>query len=487
MSVLPDLLAPLLTDEERRLNALYALDLLDSEPEKAFDALVAIASQQFGCPVSMLTLIDRNRQWIKAKVGVDIDATDRRAAFCDYTIRQQDPLVVEDAQKDTRFADSSLVTGYPFVRFYAGAPIHVADASGRHAIGAMCVFDSSPREMSAGQREELARFATIAEALIASRSAAREAVSIAEAVQRQSRVLRRQERVFRQVERLTKIGSWRLDLADDAVTWSEGVYRIHELDPGNRPDLRAALDHYPPRDRAIVSAALARTIETGDPYELEVDFLTARGKRRRVRSHGELEIEEGRPAALVGVFQDITDAYHIERQLRESASTDEVTRIANRTEFNRVLEAELQAARSGKPIMLVLLDLDAFKTTNDTFGHLAGDDVLRAVGQRLRAPFLRDSFAARLGGDEFALILTDPHLIETAPATIDRLLEHLKMPVQSKDALLPVSATIGSARPGVGVDTVRELLHAADIALYTAKRARRGSAHSFAIPNTAAG
>lgn len=487
MSALPDLLTLCPTDEDRRLSALQACDLLDSEPEKAFDALVAIASHRFGCPVSMLTLIDRDRQWIKARVGVELEETDRSAAFCDHTIRAREPLVVEDAHNDTRFADSPLVTGYPRVRFYAGAPIHVADVAGRHAIGAMCVIDTQPRDMSAEQRDELARFATIAEALIASRNAAREAVSIAEEVQRQSLILRRQDRVFRQVERLAKIGSWRFDLADGSVTWSEGVYRIHELDPVDRPELTTALDHYPPRDRALVSSALANTIETGDAYELEVDFITARGKRRRVRSHGELEMESGRPVALVGVFQDITDAHRVERRLRESASTDEVTRIANRTEFNRVIEAELQASRAGKPIMLVVLDLDGFKATNDTFGHLAGDDVLRAVGQRLRAPFLQGSFAARLGGDEFALVLSDPELVETGPAVIDRLLDLLKMPVQSKDALLPVSATIGSARPGPGVQTARDLLHAADIALYTAKRARRGSAHAFVAPRTATG
>lgn len=487
MSALPDLFSLCPTDEDRRLSALRACDLLDSEPEKAFDALVAIASHRFGCPVSMLTLIDRDRQWIKAGVGIELEEIDRSAAFCDYTIRAQQPLVVEDAHNDARFANNPLVTGYPHMRFYAGAPVHVADAAGRHAIGAMCVIDTRPRDMSAEQRDELGRFATIAEALIASRNAAREAVSIAEEVQRQSRVLRRQDRVFRQVERIAKIGSWRLDLADDGVSWSEGVYRIHDRDPAERPTLATALDHYPPRDRASMTAALANTIETGDAYELDVDFITARGGRRRVRSHGELEIESGRPVALVGVIQDITEAHRVERRLRESASTDEVTGIANRAEFNRVLEAELQASRAGKPIMLLVLDLDGFKATNDTFGHLAGDDVLRGVGQRLRAPFLRGSFAARLGGDEFALILSDPDLVETSPAVIDRLLDHLKTPVQSKDALLPVSATIGSARPGPGVATVRDLLHAADIALYTAKRARRGSAHTFIAPKATTG
>ncbi|KQS05260.1 hypothetical protein ASG11_08340 [Sphingomonas sp. Leaf357] len=486
MTAPTDTLFPAPTEEDRRLSALHALGLLDSEPEGAFDALVALTATRFDCPVSMLTLIDRNRQWIKAKFGTDLEETSRDVAFCDHTIRGDAPLVVTDAALDPRFADNPLVVGDPQIRFYAGAPIHVADGGERHAIGAICLIDDKPREMTAEQAETLTHIATVIEALIAARRAALEAVSIAESAQAQSRVLRRQERVFRQVERMSMIGSWRLDLGDESVTWSDGVYRIHELEPGTSPDLLSALDFYPPHDRATISDALTGTIESGAPYEVEVDFITAKGKRRRVRSRGELEVENGRAVAVIGVFQDVTDRYRVERKLRESASTDEVTRIANRAEFNRVLEAELQAARRGKPVVLVLIDLDHFKTTNDTYGHMAGDDVLRAIGQRLRAPFLNGSFAARLGGDEFALLLTDPELVADAPATIARLLELLRTPVQSKDDLLAVSGTIGSARPGPGVDTVGELMHAADIALYTAKRARRGTAHAFVAPGVAA-
>ena len=475
------------TDEDRRLAALQAMALLDSEPEGAFDALVALTAQRFDCPVSMLNLIDRDRQWVKAKVGTDITETDRDVAFCDHTIRGSEPMVVEDATRDTRFANNPLVTGDPNIRFYAGAPIHVTDDHGRHAIGTLCLIDAKPRTMTQEQVDALAHVAVIVETLISSRAAALEAIAIAEAVQAQARQLRRQETVFRQVERMTMIGSWRLDLQNESVTWSDGVYRIHELGPGEQPNLHGALDFYPPRDRAAITEALTGTIETGTPYEIEVDFITAKGKRRRVRSRGELEIDNGRAVAVVGVFQDVTDRHRVERKLRESASTDEVTRIANRAEFNRVLEAELQAARRGKPVVLALIDLDDFKTTNDTFGHVAGDDVLRAVGQRLRAPYLKGSFAARLGGDEFALLLTDPELVADAPAVIATLLELLKTPVQSRHELLPVSGTIGSARPGPGAETVRDLMHAADIALYTAKRNRRGTAHAYVPPSAAAG
>ena len=487
--VLMRFIAPLpdvdLTEEDRRLRALHALNLLDSEPEMAFDALVTLAAARFDCPISLLTLVDRDRQWVKAKVGIDVEETSREVAFCDYTIRSAEPLIVSDATLDPRFADNPFVTGDPNIRFYAGATVYVDDADGRHAIGALCLIDNKPRTLDAEQALALTRIASVIEALIAARSVANEAVAIAETAQHQARILRRQELVFRQVERISLIGSWRLDLSDDTMTWSDGMAAIHEVPRDSTPNLRRALDFYPPHDRALLSAALARTIETGLPYDLEVDFISARGRCRRVRSYGELEIENGVATAVIGVFQDYTERYHVERKLRDSARIDEVTRIANRAEFNRVIEEDLQAALDGKPLLLVLIDLDGFKETNDTYGHMAGDDVLRAVGHRLSAPFLKGSFAARLGGDEFALLITDPALIETAPAVIDRLLDHLKIPVKSGNIALPVSGSIGLASPGPGADTVRDLLHAADLALYTAKRARRGTAHVFRAPQAA--
>jgi diguanylate cyclase (GGDEF)-like protein len=209
-----------------------------------------------------------------------------------------------------------------------------------------------------------------------------------------------------------------------------------------------------------------------------VDFLTERGRKRRVKTRGELEMEDGRAVAMIGVMQDVTDRYRVERSLRDSASTDEVTKIANRAAFNRRLEEALAAYGMGAPLVLALIDLDLFKQINDTFGHLAGDDVLRAVGERLRAPFLKGSFAARLGGDEFALILTDPELCAAAPAVIERLLETLRVPVQSGGTLLHPTATIGYASAAPMANVARDLMHAADTALYAAKRERRGTAQA---------
>lgn len=127
----------------------------------------------------------------------------------------------------------------------------------------------------------------------------------------------------------------------------------------------------------------------------------------------------------------------------------------------------------------MLIDLDEFKGINDTHGHVVGDDMLRAVGARLRDPMLAGSLAARLGGDEFALIVTDPALHADLPGVAGRLLEQLRQPVATAAGVLPISATIGYARFEDCPETARGFIHCADKALYEAKRERRGSARGY--------
>lgn len=465
-----------LTDEARRLAALQALALLDSEPEREFDALVALAAQMLDVPVALLTLIDSDRQWIKAAKGLELTETPRSVAFCDHTIRGEMPMVVDDATADHRFRDNPLVTGEPGMRFYAGAPIHTIDSAGeRHAIGALCIIDTTPRGLNAEGERALIHLATLAETAIAARNAAHQAIAIATTADAQATALARQDRIFRQAERMAAFGSWRLALDDDAIEWSEGVYRIHGLPIGDKPPLDAALDFYPPHARAEVSAAIARTIATGEPFDVEVDFTTAQGLARRVRSIGELERIDGKPDALVGVFQDVTERHALEMSLRRSADTDSLTGLANRAAFERALDAAMTRAHiDGTPLLLALVDLDGFKAINDTLGHTAGDDVLRGVGRSLGAPWLKGSLAARLGGDEFAVILDDPLLTAAPDRLRERLEEALRVPVHADGLALVSAGTVGIASLAPDCHAIRDFVHAADTVLYKAKRARVG-------------
>lgn len=464
------------SDEARRVATLHALSLLDTEPEREFDALVALAAQMLNVPTALLTLIDRDRQWIKAAEGFETREMPRSVAFCDHTIRGTEPMIVTNAQDDPRFVHNPLVTGDTGVRFYAGAPIHAVDHQGeRHAIGAICVLDNVPRSLSADGQTALTHLATLAEAAIGARTAALEALALASTAERQATALSRQDRIFRQAERMAAIGSWRMSLPDQTVEWSEGVYRIYGVPIGEQPSRDHAMDYYPSPAREQVAEALMQAIEHGTAFELEVDFKNAQGELLRVRVLGECETVDGVHGALVGVFQDVTERHALETQLRLSADTDSLTGLANRAVFERTLEAAMTRARTnGTPLLLALVDLDGFKAINDTMGHTAGDDVLRGVGRSLRASWLNGAVAARLGGDEFAVIVEDPDLTSSPAWLAARIEEALCVPITAGGVSLVSAGTVGIAAFDGDSRSVRDFVHRADTILYAAKRARVG-------------
>ncbi len=471
-----DLMSDTFNDEARRVAALHALALLDSEPEREFDALVALAAEMLDCPIALLTLVDRDRLWIKAATGTERGEIRRDIGMCEYTIRQDDPLVIDNLADDSRFVENPLVMPVDGARFYAGAPIHAVDDSGdRHAVGTICVIDTVPRSLNDSGRRALVHLATMAETAIAARATARQAISIATTADRQAAALVRQDRVFRQAERMAAIGSWRYTIQDAALEWSDGVYRIHELAVGQLPALPVAMEFYPPDAREDLMRVFTGSIETGAPFDMEADFMTARGTPRRVRVLGERESVDGVPVALVGVFQDVTERHALETTLRRSADTDSLTGIANRAAFDRALDAAMTRSHTDDtPLLLALIDLDGFKAINDTLGHTAGDDVLRDVGRVLQAPWLKGSFAARLGGDEFALLVEDPGLVAQPSHVCARLEEALRFPVALNGLAMVSAGTVGIAALEPDCHSIRDFVHRADTILYRAKRARIG-------------
>jgi anti-sigma regulatory factor (Ser/Thr protein kinase) len=139
-------------DETARLTALREYRILDTEPERAFDDLTLLASQVCGTPIALITLVDANRQWFKARTGIAATQTSRAVSFCSHAIEQSGLFIVPDARADERFRDNPFVTGGPFVRFYAGAPLVTSEG---HALGTLCVIDRVPRTLTADQREAL--------------------------------------------------------------------------------------------------------------------------------------------------------------------------------------------------------------------------------------------------------------------------------------------------------------------------------------------
>ncbi|MGE0530315.1 MAG: MBL fold metallo-hydrolase [Hyphomonadaceae bacterium] len=152
--------AALPPDEEKRLEAVHRLGLLDTEAEERFDRHARIAAAAFDAPIALVSLVDRDRQWYKAHYGFDFSETSRDMGFCSHAILDSAPLVVSDALHDDRFADNPVVVGEPHVRFYAGVPLHAADGQ---RVGALCIVDHKPRNLSAAQLRMLQDIARLVE------------------------------------------------------------------------------------------------------------------------------------------------------------------------------------------------------------------------------------------------------------------------------------------------------------------------------------
>lgn len=156
--------APLPDNETARLDALRALLILDTAPEERFDRIVAFAADEFDMPVVLVSFVDSERQWFKARLGLDACETQRGVSFCAHAILAPQLFVVEDALLDPRFADNPLVTGAPHVRFYAGAPLQ---APSGELVGTLCLIDTRPRSLDAIERAILGALRQLVESELA--------------------------------------------------------------------------------------------------------------------------------------------------------------------------------------------------------------------------------------------------------------------------------------------------------------------------------
>jgi len=314
-----------LSDEPARLAALRRLEVLDTPPEEPFENVVALIRSVLSVPMAAVSLIDEDRQWFKARSGIDATETSRHTSFCTHTIMQNEPMLISDATEDRRFAENPLVTGNPNIRSYAGIPLRTPDG---YNIGSLCAVDTRAREFTASEIEMLSKFARIV-----------------------------------------------------------------------------------------------------------VDEL----------------------------------------ELRRIAGRDQLTGALTRRGFvERVTQEIERFRRYGRLASLAIIDLDRFKSINDTHGHPAGDAVLRQVGALLASVKRPNDVLGRIGGEEFALLMPEADGA-AALAAADRFrqcIEEARIELSPGQAL-SITASFGIAPMADAILTPEAWLACADRPLYTAKRTGR--------------
>lgn len=285
-------------DEEiERLRALYALKILDTPPEPRFDRITRLAARLFHAPVALISLVDSQRQWFKAKHGFEPAEGARRDAFCNHALMLPagSVMVIEDATKDPRFARNPYVIGAENISFYAGALLTTAAG---HKLGTMCILDTKPRRFLDEERallQELGELVTEQIELTTERFAADE-----------------QKRLLELAETVSHTGHWRWT-ADNEMSCSTEACRIFGLDP-HKPEASISLRDIPGAwdsdQKARLDEFVAEVIAQGSSDEFHTVISRPDGTVRQIAVTARRQLDsDGKVEVIFGVVQDITDRH----------------------------------------------------------------------------------------------------------------------------------------------------------------------------------
>jgi PAS domain S-box-containing protein len=284
---------PVPANEKERIKALRKYGILDTPGEYDFDRITELASILCDTPVSLVSLVDENRQWFKSSVGLDVKETSRDLAFCGYTILNDAIFEVEDATKDERFSDNDLVTHDPKIRFYAGFPL--IDPKG-YALGSLCVIDRKPKVLSKKQRRALQLLATEVTSLIVERRLKEE--------------LRNFEKLFNFSNDLVFIGGidGYFKKINPAFTKILGWSQEHLLKT-------SSFEFYHPDDIKNTAKEIRKLADGGATVNFLQRFKTSTGEYKTIEWTSTPEQDTGN---IFGIGRDVSELILKEQQLVEN-------------------------------------------------------------------------------------------------------------------------------------------------------------------------
>ncbi len=308
-------------DDADRVAALASLQILDTPPEERFDRLTRLATHVFSVPIALVSLVDAERQWFKSCIGLEGRETDRSISFCGHAINEPTTFVVEDASLDARFSDNPLVTGEPFVRFYAGHPLTTVEG---HRIGMFCIIDRVPRTFDQEQRGILREFAALAEAELRQHELNQVIEQQTEAEERVRIVAESVADVIVAIDLRGRIvfanGAARVlfgESAESPLVGRPAAHVVSDRSPGEIAMLIAKAESGDPSERLEVLAKSA----TGESIPLDVTFAPAHldGQRVYIASGRDLTEQRRSRRAIERISQ--------QQQLILASSADGIVQI----------------------------------------------------------------------------------------------------------------------------------------------------------------
>lgn len=302
--------------EVARLAALRRYRIVDTPPEQSFDDLARLAAQVCETPIAFVSLVQGDRQWFKAAVGLPVRETPREFSFCAHAIgHPQAVLEVPDATLDPRFRDNPFVAGAGGLRFYAGAPLVTPD---NYVLGTVGVADRRPRRLLPEQHAALQALARQAVCLLELRT------TIAQLCEARGRL--------ENAQRIARLGDWVREADTGKVSWSEEVYRIFGVDPLDfRPSLESIYAMVHPEDRARCRALDEAALrgENGGRTDHEHRIVRPDGRVRWVHERAETAFgPDGQPVRLSGTVSDITERKQLEAQYLRAQRLESIGALA---------------------------------------------------------------------------------------------------------------------------------------------------------------
>ena len=456
--------APMGSDELERLETLCDYEVMETPAEPAFERLVHLTSRVFGVPMAMISLLDQQRQWTKARVGVPVLDGRRDLSFCGHAILRNDVMVVLDASQDWRFSDNPLVTGAPQIRFYAGAPLTAPNGM---RLGTLCIMDSQPRgDFDAVAQANLSDLAcAVMDALESRRVNAR--------LYETEEQLRSEQRLLTETFSALEEGVVVQDSNGQIISANSSAARVLGLSM----DQLLGRTSFDPRWRAVredgtpfpgedhpVSIALRDGVAVSNVlmgvHHSDADMAWISINARPLFRQG-----EDKAYAAVGSFSDVTDQHNRQAQLEFKVYHDALTGLPNREAFLELLEQ-----KRGSSFALGFLDLNDFKTVNDRLGHAAGDQLLKQIAQRLSMHLRSGDVLARLSGDEFALYLPEVRFEAQLLKVRSRIQSAFDSPFKLGDAgEVQITCGFGAAYYPLETRDYARLMGLADLRMYESK------------------